>query len=165
MIQAQVRAGTAEDLPAVARLWQALDEFHRQRGLAFPHTQQAAEAWIASFERTLGRFSFLWVAEADDGQPAAFLLARLKRAPAYLGGVLLGEISDLYVDDTLRGQGIGGQLAALAIDKLREAGAHSIEVQVMQQNPEGLAFWLAQGFQPELSQVRLMLQPEAGSDA
>jgi GNAT superfamily N-acetyltransferase len=150
-----LREATRQDLPAVCRLWVHLDNFHHELGLPFPAVEDGGTAWAASFERTLGRFSFLWVAE-QEGEVCAFLLARLKRLPATLGGMLVGEISDLYVEEGLRGQKVGARLAGLAIERLRRENAHSIEVQVIWQNEEALAFWQAQGFQPELAQLRLM---------
>jgi ribosomal protein S18 acetylase RimI-like enzyme len=134
-----------------------LDSFHHSLGQAFPQSKDAGQAWVGSFERTLGRFSFVWVAE-QDGEICGFLLARLKRTPAFLGGVLVGEISDLYVDEGMRGQQTGRGLVALALEKLRGLDVHSIEVQVMHENTDGLAFWQKLGFQPELSQFRLVIK-------
>jgi ribosomal protein S18 acetylase RimI-like enzyme len=152
---AVIRLMRPEDLPAIEALWTQYDSYHHSLGLAFPQPEQAAAAWRASFERTLGRFSYVWVAEKDS-IVAGFLLARLKRTPAFLGGVLIGEISDLYVSDSLRGQKVGSRLAAAAIETLRAQRVHSIEVQVLQRNTGALAFWQKQGFGVELTQVRLL---------
>jgi GNAT superfamily N-acetyltransferase len=138
----------------MGHLWKRLDDFHHALGQAFPQPEQAEAAWIDSFERTLGRFSFAWVAE-QDGEVRAFLLARLKRSSAFLSGVLVGEISDLYVDDSLRAQGVGAQLVELAVKHLHTQGVHSIEVQVLNGNDDGLVFWEKLGFIPELTQLRL----------
>jgi ribosomal protein S18 acetylase RimI-like enzyme len=151
-----IRLMRLDDLPAVEALWTQYDSYHHSLGLAFPQPELAAAAWRASFERTLGRFSYLWVAEKD-GFVAGFLLARLKRTPAFLGGVLVGEISDLYVSDSLRGQKVGSRLAVMAVDALRAQQVHSIEVQVLQRNTCALAFWQKQGFDAELTQVRLLV--------
>ena len=152
-----LRSASPEDLFDVGRLWARLDRFHRDIGLAFPQPEGAQQAWTASFERTLGRFSFLWVAEQDE-EICAFLLARLKRTPAFLGGVLVGEISDLFVDERLRGQKVGARLVELAVEQLRARDVHSIEVQVLHNNVGGLAFWHRLGFELELSQFRLLLE-------
>ncbi len=154
MSEITFRLAKPEDLPAAGELWTRLDAYHRSLGLAFAAPDEAAAAWIASFERTLGRFSFLWVAECQ-GRVGAFLLARLKRTPAFLGGVLIGEISDLYVAESLRGQKAATRLAELALAHLRSLQVHSIEVQVLQGNAGGLAFWQSLGFRPELVQLRL----------
>lgn len=156
MPEAQVREATAEDLPAVGAAWLQLQQFHRSLGMDFPLEEAAIEKWLASFQRTLGRFSFLWVI-GEPAKPAAFLLARVKQSPAYLGGVQVGEISDLYADESLRGSGAGTQLVQTAMQKFRELKVHSVEVQVQAGNDAGLAFWSKQGFDQDLTLVRKVL--------
>ena len=158
---AAVRVGTVDDLRAVGLLWRELNGYHLSIGMHFQADDTSVEAWIASFSRTLGRFSFLWVAE-QEGKIFAFLLGRLKRTPAYLGGVMVGEISDLYVSDKLRGQGIGKQLVSTAIRHLKAQNVHSIEVQIMAHNESGLAFWNSLGFRNDVILVRQMVDPGNG---
>lgn len=149
----QLRTATTQDLPAIRCLWQHLTEFHTTLGLAFSGGEKAALAWQASFERTLGRFSFLWVAELE-ANVEGFLLARVKHTPAYLGSALVGEISDLWVEPVLRRQGAAAGLVQRAMQEFHNLSVHSVEVQIMAANQEGLAFWQKQGFTPELIQVR-----------
>jgi len=151
-----VRPAGVEDLPAAAALWQQLDAHHRSLGLAFPEIEDAPQKWAESFQRTLGRFSFLWLAE-QDGQPVGFLMARVKQSPAYLGGAQIGEISDLYVDAAARGGGAAAQLVQAALQKLAELNVHSVEVQIQAGNESGLQFWLKQEFVPDLTLVRKVL--------
>ena len=157
MAELLVRAAAAEDLPSVAAAWRRLQEFHRSLGLAFPLHVDAPEKWLASFQRTLGRFSFLWVV-GPVGQADAFLLARVKQSPPFLGAVQVGEISDLYVDDSLRGSGTGTALVETALRKFEELGLHSVEVQIQAGNAAGLDFWVKQGFVRDLTLVRKVLK-------
>jgi len=149
-----IRMAESDDLPAVSNLWEKYTDYHRRLGLVFIGPLEASSAWVNSFERTLGRFSFLWVA-VGDGNIQAFLLARLKRIPAYLGGVMVGEISDLYVDESFRHLGLGTQLVRTATNFLKSQGVHSIEVQILTDNDGALTFWRKFGFQDELIQLRL----------
>lgn len=156
MPEVVVREATTDDLPAVGRAWLQLQQFHRSLGMDFPVDETAVEKWLASFQRTLGRFSFLWVV-GEPGHLAAFLLARVKQSPAFLGGVQVGEISDLYVDESLRGSGAGTKLVEAAMRKFRELKVHSVEVQVQAGNDAGLTFWAKQGFETDLTLVRKVL--------
>jgi len=158
------REGTLADLPVISRLWENYIAYHQSIGLAFPIDQNSADIWASSFERTLGRFSFLWVVERDE-QVLGFLAARIKRVPPYLGGVLVGEIADLWVEENARGYGSASKLCALALSKMRELQVHSIEVQVMDSNPGAQAFWRAQGFHVELVQFRAQLGGETSGHA
>lgn len=157
MAELQVRAATPADLATVGAAWLKLQEYHRSLGLAFDLPADAAEKWLDSFQRTLGRFSFLWVV-GEAGKVGAFLLARVKQSPAYLGGVQVGEISELYVDESLRGSGAGMELAETALKKFSELNLHSVEVQIQAGNHGGLAFWLKQGFKQDLTLVRKKLK-------
>ncbi len=156
MDEPHVRVALPEDLPSVGKAWRKLQAFHQSLGLAFPLEPDAAEKWIASFQRTLRRFSFLWVV-GSPGKISAFLLARIKQSPAFLGGVQVGEISDLFVDETLRGSGVGTQLVEIATRKFQELGVHSIEVQIQTGNDSGLAFWKKLGFHDDLTLVRKVM--------
>lgn len=156
MSELAVREAASEDLPAVGRAWLQLQKFHQSLGMDFPIDETAPEKWLSSFQRTLGRFSFLWVV-GEPAQAVAFLLARVKQSPAFLGGGQVGEISDLYVDESLRGSGAGTQLVQTAMQKFRELKVHSVEVQVQAGNEAGLAFWEKQGFATDLTLVRKVL--------
>lgn len=155
-MSAVIRAGDESDLPAAAALWTQLDEYHRSLGLAFPHVENSGDKWADSFRRTLGRFSFLWIAE-QDGRAQGFLMARVKQSPAHLGSMQVGEISDLYVSEALRGSGVASQLVGAAMAKFTELGVHSVEVQVQAGNDGGLDFWHKQDFKTDLTLVRKVL--------
>jgi ribosomal protein S18 acetylase RimI-like enzyme len=154
--EAIIRQAERADLPRVGAMWLRFDTYQRTMGLSFPQVDDPAAAWLGSFERTLGRFSFLWVAEME-AELCGFNLARLKRTPPYLGGVMVGEISDLWVEESARNQGIAARLAAAAIQQLKEHGVHSIEVQVLANSDGALKFWQKQGFAVELVQVRMAI--------
>lgn len=151
-----IRLAGVEDLPAAAALWQQLDAYHRTLGLAFPIVEDAPQKWADSFQRTLGRFSFLWLAE-QGGQPVGFLMARLKQSPAYLGAKQIGEISDLYVDPAARGGGVAAELVQAGMQKFAELNVHSVEVQIQAGNDRGLDFWHKHGFATDLTLVRKVL--------
>ena len=136
MSKFQIRMAEERDMAAVRILWGQLDRFHHELGMAFPKIQEADKKWQSSFERTLGRFSFLWVAELNS-EISAFLLARIKQSPAYLGGLQVGEISDLYVAEEFRGQQIAEQLVSEALQKLQGLDLHSLEVQIQAGNDLG----------------------------
>jgi phosphinothricin acetyltransferase len=152
-----IREAGEPDLATLADLWNRLDQFHHDLGMAFPQTSDASKKWVDSFRRTLGRFSFAWIAE-DQGQAKAFLLGRVKQSPAFLGSVQVGEISDLYVDDELRGSGVGAELAEMAMSKFKALGIHSVEVQILAGNKNGFSFWEKLGFKEDLSLVRKELK-------
>lgn len=150
----RVRAAHSADLPRVLRLWAALSQGEQALGVPIRTDDEAAQGWLASFERHLGRFSHLWVAERD-GDVLGFLLARLKSQPPYVGSELVGEIASIFIDPAMRGTGSGQTLVETAIAALKAAGATVIEVQAHESNADARAFWESQGFRAFARTYRL----------
>jgi ribosomal protein S18 acetylase RimI-like enzyme len=73
-----------------------------------------------------------------------------------MGGVLVGELSDMWIDSTARRMGIGDKLSRLAIDWMRQQGAHSIEIQVLKDNEASWKLYERMGFQLEFRVGRLI---------
>ncbi len=161
------RTAVEADFPVLMDMYIQLNTFFYQVGYRLPHPENVGEVWLDSFRRTLGRFSNVFVAELD-GQVAGFMLCRLKRVPAYMGGVLVGELSDMWIDASARRMGIGDKLSRLAMDWMRQQGAHSIEIQVLKDNEASWKLYERMGFQLEFRVGRLIWDDyveETGEDA
>ena len=154
------RLGNEADFPLLKEFYQKLNTFFYQVGYRLPHPENVGEVWLDSFRRTLGRFSNVFISELVDesGQPkvVGFMLCRLKRVPSYMGGVLVGELSDMWIEAEARRLGIGDKLSRLAIDWMREQGAHSIEIQVLKDNEASWKLYERMGFQLEFRVGRLL---------
>jgi ribosomal protein S18 acetylase RimI-like enzyme len=158
------RLATEADFPHLIEAYEKLNAYYYQVGYRLPRPQNVGQAWLDSFQRTLGRFSSVIVAEAggEDGQPwmAGFVLCRLKRIAAHMGGVLAGEISDVWVEPEARRRGIAEALLRQAIGWMREQGAHSIEAQILKDNEGSWRLFESLGFQLEYRLVRLTWEDE-----
>jgi ribosomal protein S18 acetylase RimI-like enzyme len=165
MAEMVYRQAEETDLPAVAVLYEHLDAYFRTLAYRFPAVENVGLLWVDSFRRTLGRFSVLFVAAGEE-ELVGFCLGRIKRVAPYLGGMLVGELSDIYVAPDARRLKVGHRLARLTFDWLHAQGVHSVEVQVLEGNAPSLAFFRSFGFKPELSQLRLAWvdysEPEEG---
>ena len=161
MADAIVRPAEQDELAEIARMYADLDAHYRQFPYHFARIEDLGQAWLDSFRRTLGRYSQLFVAELD-GRIVGFSLGRLKRVAPYLGGFLVGEISDVWVQPDARRLHIGEVLNLQAIAWLGSQGAESIEVQVLEGNEPIQHLYRKLGFQPELRQLRLTM--EAGGE-
>jgi ribosomal protein S18 acetylase RimI-like enzyme len=140
-------------------MYEQLNSYFYQVGYRLPHPENVGEIWLDSFRRTLGRFSNVHVAEMEiDGQKqvVGFMLCRLKRVPAYMGGVIVGELSDMWIDGRARRMGIGDKLSRLAIEWMRQQGAHSIEIQVLKDNEASWKLYERMGFKLEFRVGRLL---------
>jgi ribosomal protein S18 acetylase RimI-like enzyme len=149
------RLAVAEDLPVIAGMYAQMDQFFRGFSYRFPEVENIGEAWVDSFRRTLGRFSVVYIAELD-GKVAGFMLGRVKRVAPYLGGVMVGELSDMWVEPEARRLGVGKELSLITMKWLSDQGVHSIEVQILEGNEPIWRLYQKMGFKPELRQIRML---------
>jgi GNAT superfamily N-acetyltransferase len=152
--QVVYRQANEADFPAVAAHYEKLDYLLHQYTYSFPSVENVGELWLDMFKRTLGRFSVLYVCEVD-GVIAGFIVARLKRVPEYLGGVMIGELKDMWVEPEVRKLGIGEELLRLAIEWCRAQNAYSCEAQILVGNQPIINLIEYLGMKTELYQFRL----------
>ena len=155
MSEVTYRVAEEKDFPTLIEMYSLLNSFFYQVGYRLPHPENVAEVWLDSFRRTLGRFSNVFIAEVEV-KVVGFMLCRLKRVPAYMGGVLVGELSDMWIDSSARRMGIGDQLSRLAMDWMRQQGAHSVEIQVLRDNEASWKLYERMGYQLEFRVGRLL---------
>lgn len=156
MNQITYRLISESDFKVLELYYEDLLRVYTDFGYRLPIPDHAGELWIASFNRTLGRFSQVFIAE-DISEIVGFVLVRLKRLPPYQGGELIAELSDIYLLEKLRHQGIATSLCKMVISWAYENGARSVEAQVLVSNDASRRMFSALGFNTELSQVRLEL--------
>ena len=154
MDQIIYRPATEADFPTLAGLYEKLNAYFYQVGYHLPRPENVGELWVDSFRRTLGRFSNVFVAEGQ-GRLLGFHLCRLKSLPAHMGGVMVGEVSDVWVEPEARCLGVGIALVQAGLEWMRRQGVHSVEVQVLSQNEGSLKFFESLGFQLEYRALRL----------
>ena len=148
------REAVEADYPVVAGLYDKLDKFLREFTYNFPEVENVGELWLDTFRRTLGRFSVLYVAEYQ-GEIVGFIVARVKRVPAYLGGVMVGELKDMWIEHKVRRLGIGEVLLRMAIEWCRDQEVYSVEAQILLGNDPIIKLVEYLGMKRELFQMRM----------
>lgn len=149
------RLATEADFTIIKEYYSLLNEHFYRLGYRLPHPENVGDVYLESFRRTLGKYSNAWIAEVD-GHVVAYILCRIKRVPQYMGGVLVGELSDEWVDGSARRLHIGDRLCRIALDWLREQGVHSVEIQVLNSNEASWKMLSRMGFQQEFRVGRLV---------
>ncbi len=153
--QVTYRLASEADFPILQEYYQKLNQFFYQVGYRLPHPENVGEVWLDSFRRTLGKFSRVDIAEIN-GKVVGFMLSRIKRVPAHMGGVMVGELSDMWIEPEARRLGIGDKLSRLALNWLREQGVHSVEIQVLRDNEASWKLYDRMGFKLEFRVGRLL---------
>lgn len=164
------RTASEGDFATLAEKYEELNATYYRLGYLLPHPENVGQAWLDSFRRTLGRFSNVFLAEfaPEAGQPAqmaGFALCRVKRLPAHLGGILVGELADIWIAPEARRLGLGRQLTQMVLDWLQAQKVHSVEVQVLRDNQPAWSLFEQMGFRYELRAARLIFDKESPGDA
>ncbi|MEK6256000.1 MAG: GNAT family N-acetyltransferase, partial [Chloroflexota bacterium] len=148
------RLATEEDFSAVSEMYRKLDALMRRMGMRLPGHKNVGQSWVDSFSRTLGRYSFLHVVEVG-GELSGFLLSRLKRVPHYWGGVIVGEITDLWLHPKVRRMHLAERLANEGIQNLMDHEVHSVEAHFLITNEPVWRLAESMGFNLETRTARL----------
>jgi ribosomal protein S18 acetylase RimI-like enzyme len=155
--QVSYRPVEERDFADIQRMYASLNDYFYTVGYRMPRPENVGEVWLESFRRTLGRFSQVFVAEVD-GKVVGFMLCRVKRVAQTMGGVLVGEVSDVWVEPEVRRGGVARSLCLMGIDWMKTQNVHSIEVQVLRDNEGSQKFFESLGFLLELRMSRLTLE-------
>lgn len=142
-----IRAVEPRDRAALARLWQALTDYHVQLDPRLPAaTPGAARRYAARLlERRHDPFTRAFVAEVD-GQVVGYVLgAVIDLQPDLFEHADAGFIADLFVDPAFRRRGIARRLVEAINAWFAGQGVRHTEWQVAAANEDGLRFWQAIG--------------------
>jgi GNAT superfamily N-acetyltransferase len=159
-----IRLATADDLPRLRPLWDALYRQQQAQGMLLPVPPGAFEEWARSFAPVMGRFACVAIAERD-GAVTGFVAGRIRTIPPFFGGGLAGFVSDVFVDESQRGHGLARKLLDLATEWFAARDVRRLELQVIVGNPGARGAYLRLGWKEELVQMVLDLPGRGNGEA
>ncbi len=155
MSEVTYRLAEPTDFPIMQEFYGKLNAHFYHYGYRLPRPENIGAVWLETFRRTIGKFSIAYIAEYE-GKVVGFLLARIKRLPPYMGGELVGELSDEWIEPIVRRLGVGSHMCHMALDWLIKQKVHSVEIQVLKGNEASWDMLAAMGFKEEFRVGRLM---------
>ena len=92
-------------------------------------------------------------AEQFSGEHGTFLVARLENLDVGCGGLRLlregvGEVKRMYVEPAARGRGVARALLRGLLDHARAAGLGRVQLETGELQPEAVALYESEGFEP-----------------
>ncbi|MGN7454561.1 GNAT family N-acetyltransferase [Paenibacillus pasadenensis] len=150
---AQVRLVPAavEDAPRLAQMNRMLIEDERSSNpMSDEELLERMRGWLLSEE-----WHAQWI--MLDERTAGYLLHRRSEDGN-------GQIRQLFVERQHRRSGIGQQAVRLYVDRHASAGTE-VTVDVLESNPEGMAFWRSAGFRPYSTRLKRPTKSAAGKNA
>ncbi len=144
----RVRRAKTQDMSTLTRLWRELVGFHEALGGQDFRLAPGAEAgWKKYLRGHLGRPDKLCLVAEVGGEPVGFLVASVDERPGIFMEHEYGHISDVYVQEPLRGKGVGKALVAAGMAWFEEKRVGRVRLQTDARNTLGYEFWKKLGFQ------------------
>jgi len=142
-----IRLVEAGDQQTIARMWQALSDYHAQLDSRLPVTTPGAAERYATrmIEVRDDEEMRAFVAEVG-GQVVGYILgATIDLQPDLFEHEDIGFIADIYVAPECRRRGVARQLFEAMCRWFEERGIRHVEWQVAVANQEARSFWKAVG--------------------
>lgn len=159
--QVTVRPAKPGDVDAIARLWEALVEYHRALDADLPPaTSQGAMRYARRLVDQLDNPTTRVLVAVANGKIVGYVVGVVvDLAPEIFAQEPSGFLADIYVDAAQRRRGIGTALVEALVDWFRNNGLRYFEWHAAVQNPAGIAFWRALGGREVMLRMRADLIP------
>lgn len=142
----EIRKAKAADIAFVIGLWQGMME-EMGRAESRLEAREGGEVIWARWagQRMRDENSMVLVAEKE-GRLVGYCMAYVEKALPVHKMKEHGYISDLYVEESERGKGLGMELARRALDFFREKVVRAVQITVAVKNEKAQKFWKKLGF-------------------
>ena len=154
-----IRTATVEDVPAVCRMVDKLARLHEGWDAArYDYRADVGQMYARWLEaRVSDEQSVFLVAQREAGLLAGFIVGTLdKPIPIYRIG-RFGFIHDLWVEEAYRNEGVGRQLAMLAIERFRAMGVTQVRLETAISNEAARKLFESCGFRVSTMEMLLAL--------
>ena len=148
-----IRPATPADVPAVLSMVDQLAALHERWDAARydykPHPSQMYRRWLAS--RATDPESVFLVADherlvSDVPFLVGFIVGTVEESIPIYRTPRFGFVHDLFVAEDYRNEGIGRQLAMMAIEKFREIGVPQVRLETAAANEAARKLFASVGF-------------------
>ncbi len=161
----KIRDARSADREAIAVMWRELMAHHLTADSRFQLAPDGERNYMRHLQEMMrSRDARVLVAEsAERGPICGYLVVELQQRPPMALPGLYGFVSDMYVRESARRQGVGRVLFAEAQRWLLVRKAVAIELYAADSNPAAVAFWQAMGFGSFLRLMHRDLNEEKGN--
>jgi GNAT superfamily N-acetyltransferase len=152
-----IRTAQPRDIQAVAQLWEALVEYHRELDSELPAaTPTGALRYARRLEDQLQNpLAKVLIAEIE-GRVVGYVFGMVvDLMPDMFRQEACGFLADIYVDERYRRHGVGRGLVQSLASWFRQQNLTYYEWHAAAQNPEALAFWRALGGREVMLRMRV----------
>ena len=166
-----IRPATPADVPSVAPMVDKLAALHERWDPARydykPHPGEMYKRWLTS--RANDSESVFLVADherllSDVPYLLGFVVGTIERPIPIYRIEKFGFIHDLWVEPDYRNEGIGRQMAMLAVERFGELGVTQIRLETAAANEPARKLFAACGFRIASTEMLIELKPQMNAD-
>ena len=155
----KIRRLEDEDVDGISTLWQKFATLREDMTGSQILNEDAADYFFGYATGLLQRNDTLTlVAEADDGALVGYLIASKQRKPPIYHHTRIAYLSDAFVDESHRGQGILKEFIAKLMAWCEAEGITAVDVMLFRENELAQQIYEKMGFQP----YRVVMRREIG---
>ena len=152
-----IRDAREDDLEDVEDLWEQLAKHHEGLSERFLLSSDGRKRWSKYMRERFSEISTKLIVADEDGEIVAFMLCLLEpNVPVYRERKI-GVISDVYVRQDLRRQGLAKKMLDVAVAWFKKNKVRTVRLNVAAANLEARAAWRMIGFEPLMIDKRLNL--------
>jgi len=153
-----IRRATEKDIPKLGDLLrQVCLVHHNGRPDIFNEGRKYSDAELLAMLQDESRPILVATDEKDHVRGYCFCIYQQHVDSAVLTDIKTLYIDDLCVDESLRGQHIGKELYAAAVQLAKDSGCYNLTLNVWSCNPSAMRFYQAQGLIPQKVCMELIL--------
>ena len=159
MAQFHIRKAISADKEPVVNLWQMLMAYHRSLDSRFVVDPEGRRKYLSHVHEMIrsGSSQILVAENVENGEIVAYLMGEIQsRPPSALPGIY-GFVSDIFVMEEWRSQGVGKALFSQMKLWFASKKATAVELYVADANPAASQFWATMGLTPFLILMHLDL--------
>lgn len=161
MTNIRIRDAQAKDRYLIASLWKAMMLEHKSLDPRFdipPNSEREYATHIREMIRD--KSSKVLVAETiDTREVVGFAVGEIQNRPPITISGVYGFISEVFVSDSHRRQGIGRAFVSELRTWFLQKKAQAMQLFVAEANSASIAFWLAMGMTPYLKLLHTDISP------
>lgn len=155
-MEPKIRKATPNDIDAITVLNSQLADYHK---VIDPYYKSGSET-KSSFKEYITRIiqnknATVIVAEPD--KIIGYAVGIIEKAKPFVTPEEIGRISDMFVEEKYRNQGIGKKMVDTLINWFKQKGIIYVELSVDSRNEIGVTAWQNLGFKEYMKKMRLDL--------
>ena len=143
----EIRKAIPADIDSIIHLWKGLMDMHAPFNPLFQTVPDFADKIRPEIEKWLENEAYTFFVAAEENEIAGFIKINVIERPLIFVQSKYGHIGETFVSEKFRGKGIGKDLTDAAKAHFRSHKVDFIDLVVSENNPNGVTFWKAQGFE------------------